>query len=131
MPYDPDRSSLAGPRALFGLGLAFLPALFGIEAVLERILAPPVLAIAAVVGVQALLLATLLATIGRTENGAHQVAFSLGLLVPVAVAGFLAELPLPLTLLGDGAMFLFFRHLWRRYRPKRVPLDSPRSTVVA
>jgi len=50
------------------------------------------------------------------EGSKSVIAIVLGLLGPIMVLGVLAELALPLTLLADGAVVLFFRRLWARGR---------------
>ena len=53
------------------------------------------------------------------------VAFALGLLIPIAVFGVLAELSLPMTLLVDAAVILSFRRLWSNYPANGVePLPA-------
>jgi len=48
------------------------------------------------------------------------VALALGLIIPIAVFGVLAELALPMTLLADVALVLFFRRLRAKYTPSNV-----------
>jgi hypothetical protein len=50
-------------------------------------------------------------------NERQLVVFALGLVVPIAAVGVVAELPLELVLLADLALGLFFRRLLRMYPP--------------
>ncbi len=51
---------------------------------------------------------------GSRHNERNLLAFALGLILPIAAFGVLAEITLPLTLLADLVMVLFFRKLWRK-----------------
>jgi len=64
-----------------------------------------------VVAVQALYL---LYVARKSWDGSRRsiIAFVLGLLVPIMIFGVLAELTLPLTLVADIAMVVFFRRVW-------------------
>jgi len=62
---------------------------------------------------EGLFLIFVLGVIGTSGNRRNMLAFSFGLLVPVATIGIAAELALPLTLLPDLAALLFFVSLWR------------------
>jgi hypothetical protein len=63
---------------------------------------------------QGLFLLFFLRVIGSLENTRNLLAFSFGLIIPIAAIGVAAEIALPMTLLPDLAMVLFFRSLWRR-----------------
>jgi hypothetical protein len=58
-----------------------------------------------------------LRTLGTVENKRHLVAFAAGIIVPIAFIGFVAELPIPVTIIADVAAFWFLRYLWKKYTP--------------
>jgi hypothetical protein len=68
--------------------------------------------------------------IGRTRNERHLVALCAGILVPVAVFGFLSEISVPLILIADVAALLFFRTLWRRYSSETSPKPPERTEIT-
>jgi hypothetical protein len=45
------------------------------------------------------------------------------IIFPERVFGVLAELRLPMTLLGDLLMVLFIRKLWKKYTPREKALS--------
>ncbi len=53
--------------------------------------------------------------VGAQGNERRLLSLSLGLMLPIATIGVAAELALPLTLLADLAMVLFFRKLWGKH----------------
>lgn len=53
--------------------------------------------------------------LGEHGNERGLLSLSLGLILPIVAIGVVAELTLPLTLLADLAMVLFFRKLWIGY----------------
>jgi hypothetical protein len=54
-------------------------------------------------------------------------ALGLGLIAPVAAFGVIAERSLPMTILGDAAMTLFFLKVGRRYPPDNETRLEPES----
>ncbi|MGP8056763.1 MAG: hypothetical protein ACLP9K_04075 [Nitrososphaerales archaeon] len=68
-----------------------------------------------VIIVQALFLVYVIRKVGAQGNERRLLSLSLGLMLPIATIGVAAELALPLTLLADLAMVLFFRKLWGKH----------------
>ncbi len=68
-----------------------------------------------VVALQGLFLVGVLRVIGSRGNERNLIAFSLGLVVPIAAIGVISELPFALALLPDMAFVLFLRMLWVEY----------------
>ena len=66
----------------------------------------------------------ILRCVGQEGNARVVISLSLGVLVPIAVFGVLAELMLPMTLLGDLSLALFIRMLWRRSAPSERQPDG-------
>jgi hypothetical protein len=103
----------AGPFRLGLAGVAFYPAVLLTEFLGEGVGLWPAVDLALVVLVQALFLAYILRVAGSENNERNLIALALGLILPIAAFGVLAELALPLTLFLDLVMVLFFRKLWR------------------
>jgi len=118
IPAEAHRSSTATspPRTRMVLaGASFFPAVVLAESLGEGSGIPAILDFVLVLGVQSLYLVYLARVDWSDEQ--RTVAFVLGLLIPLAVFGVLAELAFPMTLLADVALFLFIRWLWRSRRP--------------
>ncbi|HEY6283669.1 MAG TPA: hypothetical protein VIW22_07070, partial [Nitrososphaerales archaeon] len=66
---------------------------------------------------------------GIGENRRGLLSLALGLILPIAVFGVIAEIALPMTLLADVAMVLFFRRLWLKGTLTSDPgrLEPPES----
>lgn len=97
------------------VGVAFFPAVLltqslgkgaGLSASVDLVL---------VVVVQALFMVYVIRKVGAQGNERRLLSLSLGLMLPIAIIGVVAESTLPLTLLADLAMALFFKKLWGRY----------------
>jgi len=99
------------PKKAFVIGLSFFPAVLLAQSLGRGAGAPALLDFLLVVAVQALYLLYLAR---KSWGGARKsmIAFVLGLLVPIMIFGVLAELTLPLTLVADIAMVVFFRRVW-------------------
>jgi hypothetical protein len=116
------------PRKSGIIGISFFPAVILAQSLGRGAGIPAALDLVLVVAVQALYL---LWVARRGLGGAKRsvIAFSLGLLVPIMVFGVLAELELPLTLLADLAVIIFFRELWTSSgtprRPPEPSIDGP------
>ncbi len=113
----------ASNRKMAALGVAFFPAVFLTQSVGEGAGLPAAADFVIVLLVQALFLAYVVRRAGTQGKERVLLSLSIGLILPIAVIGVIAELPLPLTLLADLAAFLFFRKLWRRSGP-RVSADA-------
>jgi len=101
----------AGPREAAAVGLSFFPAVIITQSIGHAAGLPSVLDFLLVVAIQA----TYLLWASRRGLGGSRrglVALSLGLLFPIMVFGVLAEIALPLTILTDVAVLVFFRRLW-------------------
>jgi len=91
--------------------LSFFPAVILAQSLGRGAGLPAALDFLLVVAVQALYLLY----VARRSWGASRrslIAFVFGLVVPIMVFGVLAELALPLTLLADLVVVVFFRRLW-------------------
>ena len=99
------------PKGAIAVGLSFFPAVILTQSLGRGAGLPAALDFLLVVAVQALYL---LCMTRRIWGGSRRsvIAFVFGLLVPIMVFGVVAELALPLTLLADAAMVVFFRRLW-------------------
>ena len=99
------------PKKAFVVGLSFFPAVLLTQSLGRGAGAPAPLDFFLVVAVQALYL---LYVARKSWDGSRRsiIAFVLGLLVPIMIFGVLAELTLPLTLVADIAMVVFFRRVW-------------------
>ena len=99
------------PKESFVVGVSFFPAVILSQNIGRGAGLPAVLDFLLVVAVQALYL-LYVARRGWGKSRRGVVAFVFGLLVPIMVFGVLAELMLPLTLLADLVVVVFFRRLW-------------------
>ncbi len=115
-----EGASRASNKVLVLVGVSFFPAVFLAQALGEKGGLPAAVDFALVLTVQALYL-VFLTRRNWQDNQRGMVVVALGLILPLAVFGVLAELTLPLTLLADAAAFLFFRRLLARY-PRNPPL---------
>lgn len=102
-----------GPRGLAVLGLAFYPSVLVIEFLVKGLGAPPAVDFACVVLLQGLFLVYTLVVVGSRDNGRNLVAFAFGLVVPIAAFGLISEATLPLILVADLVMVVFFIRLFR------------------
>jgi hypothetical protein len=118
-----SRDGKQGPsdRKLAVLGISFFPVVLLSQGLGNGSGLPAVVDLVWVIFVQALYLGYLTRRSWRNrERG--MVALALGLITPIAVFGVLAELALPMTLLADVALILFFRRLWAKYTPSNVSI---------
>lgn len=107
-------------RTLAAFGLSFFPAVFLSREVPRGAGVPPAATVVLVLLVQASYAAYL--TRRSWQNRARgTIALGLGLLMPIMAFGVIAELALPLTILADLAVIVFFRRLWAKY-PHPDPL---------
>jgi hypothetical protein len=89
---------------------AFVPASAGVPAAADLVF---------VTAVQGVFLTYVMWVIGRERNERVLLSLSFGLIVPIAVIGVVSEAALPMTLVADAAMVLFFLKLWRMYPTQR------------
>jgi len=99
------------PREAVAVGLSFFPAVILTQSLGWGTGLPAVLDFLLLVAVQAIYL---IYVARRRWDGSRRsvIAFVFGLLVPIMAFGVLAELALPLTLLADVALVVFFKSLW-------------------
>ena len=108
------------PKKAAAIGLCFFPAVILVQGLGRGAGLPAALDLLLVIAVQAL---CLLYVMRRDWRGSRRsvIAFNLGLLVPIMVFGVLAELALPVTLLADLAVIVFFRKIWgSNGRPEEI-----------
>lgn len=79
--------------------------------------------------VQTLFLVYIVPSAGIGENRKGLLSLALGLILPIAVFGVIAEITLPMTLLADAFMILFFRRLWMKgtLASETGSLEAPKS----
>ncbi|MCI4352914.1 MAG: hypothetical protein L3K14_05950 [Thermoplasmata archaeon] len=97
------------------LGVSLFPATLVLDAFLAALNAPPSLTILSLIVYSGGLGYLIVRTLGTVNNERHLVALAAGLIVPIAFAGVVAEIRLPVTLFAVIAAVWFFRHLWRKY----------------
>jgi hypothetical protein len=115
---------LKRPRTMFALGVIFYPTALIAESFGMGLHLPAFLVFILVIVVQGLFLVYVVRVIGHSSNELQQVAFTFGLVIPIAAIGLIATIGFPVALAGDLVMVLFFRKLWRRYRhlpPSALP----------
>jgi hypothetical protein len=103
-------------RKLAVFGILFFPAVFLSQFLGQGVGLPSVVDFLLVLFVQALFLVYVIRRVGSIGNELTLLSLSAGLIAPIVVFGIIAQLGLPLVLLADGALFLFFRGLWRQHR---------------
>jgi len=114
------------------VGAAMFPAVL----IVEGIGGSPLLDFFLVIAVQALFLLFVLREMGSTGNELQLLAFTFGLIVPVAFVGVVTQIRLPVVFIGDAAWVLLYRTLWRRYKaqgsfpPASAVLTAPTPVAV-
>ncbi len=68
-----------------------------------------------VIAIQFSFLVYILKVIGKRNNEKQLIALSFGIILPFLVDGVIGQIELPLVLILDVALILFFRRLWRKY----------------
>jgi hypothetical protein len=68
-----------------------------------------------VVAVQSFYLILVLRVLGQKGNERQLITFAQGLILPLVVFGVVSQIELPLVLMVDVIMVLFFWKLWRKY----------------
>ncbi len=113
------------------LGAALFPGTLLIEAIVASLGAPAAVTVALLALFYAGWGLRVLPAVGRRENGHALVALAAGLLAPLMVFGFAAELPVPVVAAGDVAAVLFLVSLNRRYpAPRQVLPAVPAGALV-
>jgi hypothetical protein len=102
----------ASSKVLAFLGISFFPVVLLTENIPRATGVPAALDFLLVLLVQALFLVYVVRSAGIGGNRKGLLSISLGLIIPIAVFGVIAEIALPMTLLADAALVLFFRRLW-------------------
>jgi hypothetical protein len=122
LPHGTLDPTSPGPRCsakwFFLLGLAYFPILLLVPALGENAGWPPVATILVDVLLGAGLFFLVRREIGRSRNEAAWTMLALGVLVPIMAFGFFAQYFLPVVLVLDVLVGLFFFTLWRRYGPR-------------
>ncbi len=103
-------------RRAFVMGVAFFPAVLLVQSVGQSVSLPAAADLAAELLVQGLFLMYVTRPGTYTVRGV--VSLASGLVIPIALFGFVSELSLPMTLLADAALALFFRSLWKGGQPE-------------
>ncbi|HTT25611.1 MAG TPA: hypothetical protein VMH90_01435 [Thermoplasmata archaeon] len=138
LPADAVRPLAGRPREsparLFLLGLATFPAILVVPALLAALGLPGLGFVLIAPGIAVALLAVLVRNVGTDGAEPGVVAYTAGLIVPVAALGFLVALRFPpgLFLVGgvDVIAFGFLWKLYRRYAPS-TPGGGPRAWPMA
>ncbi len=118
-----------GPRRMAVVGVLFFPAVLLSQYVPESAGVPPALDFLWVVLLQALFLIWVLRVIGSRGNERNLTGLAFGLVLPIAAFGVIAEVSLPVTLVADLVMVLFFRRLWRA--SGNIATDQARDPAAA
>jgi len=130
MPLARTRAPRVSPRRMAVLGILFYPVALLVDSFGMGVGAPAPVVLVLVIFAQGLFLVYVLRVAGSSYNEPQVIALSFGLIIPIAAIGLIATIAVPVALLGDLVMVLFFRMLWRRYRvPPRAPSD-PRPGVA-
>ena len=120
----------ASNKVLAIVGISFFPVVLLTENIPRAAGMPAALDFILVLLVQALFLVYVVRRAGISENRKGLLSLSLGLILPIAVFGVIAEVALPLTLLADVAMVLFFRRLWLKGTLTGEPGElEPRESI--
>jgi hypothetical protein len=104
-----------GPVRAIVLGIAFYPAVLLSEFLPAAASVPAAVDFVVVLAVQAAFFACVMRVLGKRQNERVILSLSFGLIVPIAAIGVVAERALPLTLVADAVMVMFFMKVWRRY----------------
>jgi len=109
-----------GPGACLLLGLTFFPILLLVPGILEHTSVGAPVTGAAEILVSGALFFAVRHGVGRSGNAPQLVMLALGVLIPIALFGLVAQIYLPVELVVDVLFVLFFYSLWRRYGPARA-----------
>jgi hypothetical protein len=103
------------PRRMAVLGAVFYPAVLLTEFIAIGNKDPASIDFFLILLVQGLFLVYVLRVIGSSGNDRQVIALAFGLILPIAAIGLIATAALPLVLVPDTVMVLFFVKLWRAY----------------
>ncbi|MDA4125604.1 MAG: hypothetical protein OK452_00160 [Thaumarchaeota archaeon] len=114
------------------VGVSFFPVILLTENIPRAAGVPAAPDFVLVMLVQSLFLVYVIRSAGISENRKGLLSLALGLILPIAVFGVVAEIALPMTLLADAVMILFFRRLWRKgaLPSETGNLEAPKSGQV-
>jgi hypothetical protein len=110
------------------LGATFYPSILIFENWGKGAHLPASIDLVLVVADQALYLALVLRTIGRSNNERNLTAFVAGLITPIGLFGFVSELALPLSLIVIIIAIVLLRMLWKKY-PKSAEVGLEKTEV--
>jgi hypothetical protein len=115
---DPPRAAPSrSPGSFLVPGLLYFALLILVPGLINEAHLPAVVAGAADLGAIALLFVGIWRTIGRSANEPQLIVLAIGTIFPLAAVGLIAQWFLPIVLGADVLAVLFFRVLWRHYRP--------------
>jgi hypothetical protein len=106
---------MRSPGTMLIIGIAFYPCVLLSEGLAEASGLPAAIDLPLVIAVEALFLALVLRSIGSQNNERQSILLALGLILPIAVFGAVAEITLPVILFADAAFALFIRKLLHKY----------------
>jgi len=101
-------------RTAFVVGVALWPVAVLSQSIPDSAGVPAALDFILVAAIQSLFMIYILRTLIQ-NNTRQELALFIGLILPIAVFGFISELPLPVILVADLAFALFFRKLLHTY----------------
>jgi hypothetical protein len=129
VPLAATRLPTARPRTMAILGAVFYPAVLFTEFIAVGNKDPASIDFFLVLLVQGLFLVYVLRVIGSSGNDRQVIALAFGLILPIAAIGLIATAALPLVVVPDAAMGLFFAKLWKAYgRAGAVVPDPSRAS---
>lgn len=129
---DPPRDTpRREPRFFFVPGLLYFALLILVPGLINAAHLPAVVAGASDLVATLLLFLGIWRAIGRSANEPQLLLLAFGAILPLAAVGLLAQWFLPLILVPDVLAALFFRTLWRHYRPAPSPRAPPVSAVIS
>lgn len=118
-----------GPRYFLILGLVYFALLIVVPGLIEDLQFPAPVAFSADLATIVVLFLAIWRNVGRSANEPELVMVAVGAILPLAAVGLIAQWFLPVVLVLDVLAALFFRALWRHYRPTPAtaapPLGAP------
>jgi hypothetical protein len=121
------------PLASGIMGALFYPCVLLAEFAGEGTKISAILTTILVIAVQGFYLIFALRLLGQKKNERQLITFAQGLLLPLVTFGIVSQIRLPLVLVVDVIMILFFRKLWQKYgggpmRGETIPRIAPVSS---
>ncbi|HEV2519963.1 MAG TPA: hypothetical protein VGX00_05005 [Thermoplasmata archaeon] len=133
-PRDLLRPAPGAPRRgvlAFGLvGAIFFVGLLLVPSVLESWHVPAGIVAASVPVYAGAILWWVLRNLGDQGSERRLLALSVGLLLPIVAIGIVTQFRLPIVLLADLFVYLFFRELFAAQAERRPPFAAGRSTAA-